>query len=92
MHCIALALLLKLPLAQSAHAPLLVPPQPSRNLPAAQVDVQVLHALAPAARLYEVPAGQAVLTVDTLVPTLPPPGHAKPAAHCARLVADALAP
>jgi hypothetical protein len=51
VHCIALALLLKLPLAQSAHAPLLVPPQPSRNLPAAQVDMQVLHALAPAARL-----------------------------------------
>ena len=70
--------------------PLLAPPQPDRYEPAAQVDEQVVHELAPAARLYDVPDGQAVLMVDTLTPTLPPPGHSKPAEHCVRTVSVGL--
>ena len=41
-----------------------------------------MHKPAPAARLYDVFAGQAVVIVDTLMPTLPPPGQAKPGEHC----------
>ena len=68
------------------------PPQPDRYEPAEQVDEHVVHELAPAVRLYDVPEGQAVFTVDTLMPTLPPPGHSEPAEHCTSVVAVALAP
>ena len=49
-----------------------------------------VHELAPEPRLYDVPAGQALFTVDTLTPTLPPPGQAKPGEHCVSVVSVGL--
>ena len=94
MHCKQLVAPapLYVPTEQASQVPLLAPPQLCKYEPAEQADEHEVHELKPAARLYDVPEGQAVLTVDTLTPMLPPPGHAKPAVHCVRFVAVALAP